>query len=120
MEELGRNFYANESHIGKATRAEASITQLKELNSNVNVNISEKDDVAWIAENFECVLVSDNYDKKYLIDLNNACRAKNVGFIAAGNLGLYGYTFVDFGEKHIVFDLTGEEGKSIHVAGITQ
>lgn len=48
MEELGRNFYANESHIGKATRAEASITQLKELNSNVNVNISEKDDVAWM------------------------------------------------------------------------
>jgi ubiquitin-activating enzyme E1 len=38
----------------------------------------------------------------------------------AGNLGLYGYTFVDFGEAHTVFDLTGEESKLIHLAGITR
>lgn len=35
-------------------------------------------------------------------------------------MGLYGYTFVDFGEDHKVFDLTGEEPKLIHIAGITQ
>lgn len=38
----------------------------------------------------------------------------------AGNLGLYGYTFVDYGESHKVFDATGEEPKSIHIAGISQ
>jgi hypothetical protein len=27
---------------------------------------------------------------------------------------------VDFGEAHKVFDLTGEESKIIHIAGITQ
>jgi ubiquitin-activating enzyme E1 len=62
----------------------------------------------------------DNYNKHYLVELNKACRAKNIGFILAGNLGLYGYTFVDFGEAHRVFDATGEQGKSIHIAGITQ
>ena len=62
----------------------------------------------------------DQYDREYLVNLNKACRANNVGFVLGGNLGLYGYTFVDFGEAHKVFDATGEEGKSIHVAGITQ
>jgi hypothetical protein len=66
------------------------------------------------------VVVMDNYNKNYLVELNKACRSKNVGFILAGNLGLYGYTFIDFGEAHRVFDANGEEGKSIHIAGITQ
>lgn len=45
---------------------------------------------------------------------------KNAGFIYGGNLGLYGFAFVDFGDHHPVFDATGEEGKVIHIAGITQ
>jgi ubiquitin-activating enzyme E1 len=66
------------------------------------------------------VVVLDNYDRQYLIQLNKACREKNVGFIYAGNLGLYGFTFVDFGEKHKVLDATGEQEKSIHIAGIAK
>ncbi len=42
-------------------------------------------------------MILDEYDKWYLVQLNKACHAKNVGFVLAGNLGLYGYTFVDFG-----------------------
>ena len=52
--------------------------------------------------------------------MNKACRNNKVGFIYAGNLGLYGYTFVDFGDAHRVFDQTGEETKMIHIVGITQ
>lgn len=62
----------------------------------------------------------DCYDKNYLINLNKACREKNVGFIYAGNLGLYGFTFVDYGDKHKVLDPTGEQEKSVHIAGITK
>lgn len=29
------------------------------------------------------------------------------GFVLAGNLGLYGYTFIDFGQNHRIFDPTG-------------
>jgi ubiquitin-activating enzyme E1 len=47
--------------------------------------------------NHECVVILDHYNKEYLIKLNKACHAKGVGFILGGNLGLYGYAFVDFG-----------------------
>jgi molybdopterin/thiamine biosynthesis adenylyltransferase len=48
MADVGRNFYANANQIGKATRAEASITQLKELNPNCTVNVSSTDDAEWM------------------------------------------------------------------------
>ena len=40
VEELGRNFYAKEEHVGKSTRAQASVNELKDLNPNVNVSIA--------------------------------------------------------------------------------
>jgi hypothetical protein len=48
---------------------------------------------------YECAVLVDNYDKEYLISVNRAMRLKGQGhgFVLAGNLGLYGYTFVDFG-----------------------
>ena len=55
-----------------------------------------------------------------MIKLNKKCREKEVGFILSGNLGLYGYGFVDFGNNHTIFDKTGEEPKEIHISGITQ
>lgn len=66
------------------------------------------------------MVVIDHYNKDYLVRLNKAVHAKGNGFILAGNLGLYGYTFVDFGDAHRIFDATGEETKTIHIAGITQ
>jgi ubiquitin-activating enzyme E1 len=51
--------------------------------------------------------------------LNKFCRSKNVGFIYAGNLGLYGFAFVDFGDKHLVSDVNGEEPRQIHINLIT-
>ena len=62
----------------------------------------------------------DNYDHHYLVQLNKAFHQKNLGFIYAGNLGLYGFAFVDFGDHHRIFDATGEECKAVHIAGITQ
>jgi ubiquitin-activating enzyme E1 len=64
--------------------------------------------------------VLDNYDKEYITKLNKELHSKNKGFIYAGNLGLYGFVFVDYGESHKVFDSTGEECKIAHIAGITQ
>jgi hypothetical protein len=66
------------------------------------------------------VVVVDNYNKYYLQRLNQACREKNVGFILAGCLGLYGYTFVDFGNNHTVHDQTGEQLKDLIIKNVTQ
>jgi ubiquitin-activating enzyme E1 len=65
-------------------------------------------------------VVLDNYDRNYLIKLNKATHYKGLGFLYAGNLGLYGFTFIDFGESHRIFDATGEESKTVHIAGITK
>jgi len=54
------------------------------------------------------VVVLDNYNRDYLVKLNKAVREKGHGFIYGGNLGLYGFTFVDFGENHKIIDGTGE------------
>ena len=48
VEDLGRNFYAKEEHVGKSTRAQASIADLKDLNPNVNVSIVENDSIEYM------------------------------------------------------------------------
>lgn len=53
------------------------------------------------------MVILDYYNKEYLVELNKAVRNKGIGFILGGSLGLYGYTFVDFGEAHQVLDATG-------------
>ncbi len=120
VRDLSRNFYVRPEDVGKNARDQASLTSLKELNSNCQVTVAEKDDIDFIIKNYDCVVAIDNYDKEYLIKLNKECHKNKIGFIAAGNLGLYGYTFVDYGEAHRILDATGEEPKSIHIAGITQ
>jgi molybdopterin/thiamine biosynthesis adenylyltransferase len=50
---------------------------------------------------------------------NEFCRSKNIGFILGGNLGLYGYTFVDYGDNFKCYDKTGEENKNTIVTNIT-
>jgi molybdopterin/thiamine biosynthesis adenylyltransferase len=54
------------------------------------------------------VVVLDNYNMEYLIELNKAVRSNKVGFVYGGSLGLYGFTFVDFGDNHVVTDESGE------------
>jgi len=63
---------------------------------------------------------TDYYNKKKLIEFNNFCRSKGIGFIYSGNLGLYGFAFVDFGDKFKCFDANGEEPRNAIVVGISQ
>lgn len=120
VEDLGSNFYLTEAHVGKVNRAEASLEQLKNLNPHVEVLVEQNDLPNEVIGNYDCVVVTDNYDKKYLLELNNLCRERKIGFIYAGNLGLYGFTFVDFGDEHKVHDQNGEECKSAIIVGITK
>lgn len=39
INDLGSNFYLTEAHVGKTTRAQASLTKLKELNPYVKVEV---------------------------------------------------------------------------------
>ena len=44
-QDVGRNFYIREEHVGKLSRAEASLDQLKALNTNVNVSVATDDSI---------------------------------------------------------------------------
>lgn len=105
---MGTNFYLRDHHVGKVTRAEAVLADLSNLNQSVEVSVSKTHEIEDLSTNFNVVVVTDHYDKEYLLKLDHACRNNKVGFIYAGNLGVYGFTFVDYGDEHVVNDKDGE------------
>lgn len=101
-------------------RATASIGKLQELNQYVRVNSLESlslDDHS----KYNVVVYTEifvNIDK--VIEANEFCRARNIGFLLSGNHGPAGFAFSDFGENHIISDPDGEETKSFIVVNATQ
>ena len=118
--DLSSNFYCREEHVGKISRADASISKLQELNPYVKVqaipslNLEDHTNyhVVCYTENFE------NIDR--LIEVNELTRSKGIGFILSLAYGPSGIAFVDFGEDFVVTDADGEETKQFIVANVTQ
>lgn len=113
----------NEQIIGKKTRSEASLPFLKDLNPYVSVQTVSGDVFrADFLSNFDVLVFTDYYDIEKLKEINEFARAQTppIGFILAGSLGLYGFTFVDFGEKFKVFDTNGEDPRTIVVTNVTK
>lgn len=122
LRDLGSNFFCREKHVSKVSRANACIEELKNLNPYVEVQVNEGEIDNMFLSQFDVVVFTDYYDKDKLITYNNFCRnrEKPIGFIYAGSLGLYGFTFVDFGPGFTVWDSSGEDLKSVPIAVITQ
>ena len=125
-EHQGANFYITDQHVQNAnTRAEASIGQLKQLNPYVSVSLNTAATLNQLAtqtalEKFDIVVITDLYEFNTLSKINSLCRDADKGFIFAACPGLLGWTFVDFGKEHVVFDKNGEDCKSILVSNITR
>jgi hypothetical protein len=51
---------------------------------------------------------TDCYEIDKLIVIDNHCRSNNIGFIIGGSLGVYGYSFTDFGDNFKNLDKDGE------------
>ena len=120
INDLGSNFYLKEEHVGKVSRARASHQQLCELNGNVRVNVLDNLTLEDHA-NYNVVCYSENLNGfKNILQANNFCHEKNVGFILCETLGLFGYAFVDYGEKHGVNDADGENCQQFIVVNVTQ
>jgi len=73
-----------------------------------------------LLRNFSVVVINDYYIKGKLIDMNEFCRQNKIGFIYTGTLGLYGFCFVDYGEKHEILDKNGEEPLNAIVVNINK
>lgn len=113
IEDLGANFYLEESHVGKVSRAEASCQKLAELNPYVKVSV-----LPW-GEFEACVKDPETHvvcQTEFLLDgkfvdpnhVNEMCRQHNAGHIFTATPGAFGVTFLDYGEKHVVTDHNGE------------
>ena len=114
----GSNFYLKEEHVGTTTRADASVTQLRELNPYVVTQVISEFNNEMIG-NFNVIVITENFMGISALNvINNLCRAANVGFILAETMGLSGYTFLDYGSNFIVTDKDGEMTKSFIISSM--
>ena len=130
INDLSSNFYLSEEDVGKRYRDEASIKKLSELNPNVNVllfrfeqNNQSKDFITLFCEKvieYNVVVFTELYPNNLLINVNKACREKNVKFIYACCLGLAGYIFTDFGPNHTIFEDSGGVPIAYNIKSITK
>lgn len=118
--DLGSNFYLDESHVGKASRAAASVTQLKELNDYVKVSVVDTLSVED-HKNYCVVVYTEKFnDGKHMIEVNEFCRGNKIGMICSETMGAVGYVFVDYTPHHIVLDHDGEQCKQFIISSISK
>ena len=127
INDLSSNFYISEKDVGKKFRDQACLDKLKELNPYVTVELLRfpvtNDFMSLFCKtilNFNVVVITELYNTNFLIKVNEECRKNNIKFIYALNLGLTGYIFSDFGEKHIIFDESGSTKISFNIKNITK
>jgi ubiquitin-activating enzyme E1 len=119
VNDLGSNFYIREADVGKKSRAEASVSELRDLNPYVKVNVIQSLSMEDHS-NYNVVCYTENLTSiANLMEVNAFCRDKNIGFVLTETLGLLGYAFVDYGENHKIFDHNGENTKSFMVVSIS-
>merc|ERR1719253_939037 len=92
---------------------------LKELNDTVTVTVAPEFNDADIP-NYSVICITENlFGLKRLQEINEKCRAANVGFILSETLGAATYAFVDY-NKHTIHDANGENTENFIVSSIEQ
>jgi len=114
----GSNFYISQEHVGNTTRAEASMSQLQELNPYVQVR-SIGDFTNENVTDYHVICVTENFwGTQRLAEINQIARANKIGFILTETLGLTAYTFLDYGAEFLVTDRDGEPTRQFIVSSI--
>ena len=117
--DLGCNYFLTEDDIlKKKRRDEACILKLSELNPSTQV-IIENQYFSKIQE-FDVVVITEIINTDLIHKINKECHENNKGFIYTLSLGLMGFIFSDFGEKHKILDKTGEEKGKFYISNITK
>jgi len=119
--DLGANFYLMDSDIGKNTRAEGSIKKLTELNPYVKVDIlgGDESEILNQVNNYDVICITEIIPQQIAEKIDAECRRLNRGFIWSVATGISGFCFVDYGEKFVISDHSGEECKQYIVRTIT-
>lgn len=109
--DLSSNFYCRPEHVGATSRADASYNKLQELNPYVKVSVVNSLSLEDLA-NFNVVCYTEiftNIDD--VIEANEFCRARNIGFILSTTYGPSGFAFLDYGNEFVITDADGEDTK---------
>jgi len=85
----------------------------------VKVDIFHGEVTEKALEDYNVLVITDNFDGEQIKRLNAYCHSNNKGFIYGSSLGLYTNCFVDFGEEHSVFDKNGTAIKQAFIMLIT-
>lgn len=106
-------------------RSEASLDQLRKLNPYVNVNCLNTDlkalsqvELSSLLARFHTVIVTEVTDLTVATRINRACRENGVAFLLADVLGLFSWSFSDFGADFDVVDVDGEESQEGYIANV--
>lgn len=109
IRDLGANFYLTEADVGKKTRGQASYEKLRELNNYVKVDLAEGSLGMDLFSKYHAVVFTEIHTNiNDIIAWNKQLRAKNIATILTQSMGLYGYTFCDFGDDFKIHDPDGE------------
>lgn len=109
--DLGANFYLRPEHVGKVSRADASVKDLADLNPYVQVRAHGGELTPEFVRSFGVVVVTADLPRQELVRLNEVCRTNRpraTAFILAQTHGVTGTFFTDFGDEHTVTDADGE------------
>ena len=70
--------------------------------------------------NYHLVCYTENFENiDKLIEANEFCRERGIGFILTLGYGLSGIAFDDFGKEFTITDTDGEDTKSFIVVNVT-
>ena len=105
--------------VGKKRRDEATLNQLSQLNSQIKVSIMQGSIIENI-KNFNVIIITEIMKKEKIIEIDEFYRKNNIAFIYCSILGLSGFSFVDFGNGHVIYNNNGEENKNYKIEFIEE
>ena len=102
------NFFSTENSEGKK-KSENIRKNLEDLNPYKNFEILENENLEEILKkeflkNFDLVVICDFYKLDKIEILNKLLKELNKGLIVSGTIGLLGFNFSDFSEKHNIYN----------------
>ena len=119
INDLGCNYFLTENDVlNKKRRDKACFQKLIELNPSTKLVI-ENNYLSKIKE-FDVVIITEIMHSDIVNKINKECHQNNKGFIYTLSMGLMGFVFSDFGQKHIILDKTGKEKGKFYISNITK
>ena len=119
INDLGSNYFLTKQDVlEKKRRDQACLQKLMELNPTTKIKI-ENDYLCKIKE-YNVVIITEMIKSEILYKINKECNENNIGFIYTLSLGLAGFIFSDFGNKHVILDKTGNEKGKFYISNITK